>query len=138
MSKVSSKQIDKQLFSDIKGLIEETKHAVATSVNSATTLLYWNIGCRINADILNNKRAEYGQEIVKGLSKSLTEEYGKGWSEKQLRHCLRIAETFPEKEIVYALSRQLSWTHLRSVMYIKEALKREFYIEMARHENWYE
>ncbi len=124
------------LFSEIKNLIEEAKQNVAVVVNATITILYWNIGTQINNDILDNKRAEYGKEIVKSLSKNLTEEYGKGWSEQQLRHCLRIAETFPGKEILYALSRQLSWTHFRTIMYLSDELKREFYIQMTRIENW--
>jgi len=135
---VQNNQIENinNLFSEVKQLIEEAKQNVAVAVNAATTILYWNIGERINKDILGNKRAEYGKEVVKSLSKSLTEEYGKGWSEKQLRHCLRFAETFPDKEILYALSRQLSWTHFRTVMYLKDEIRREFYIEMAKLENW--
>ena len=124
------------LFSEIKQLIEEAKQNVAVVVNATTTILYWNIGERINTEILDNKRAEYGKEVVKSLSQNLTEEYGKGWSEKQLRHCLRIAETFPDREILYALSRQLSWTHFRTIMYLKDEIRREFYIEMAKLENW--
>ena len=124
------------LFSEIKQLIEEARQNVAVAVNATTTLLYWNVGERINREILGNKRAEYGKEIVKSLSKNLTEEYGKGWSEKQLRHCLRIAETFPDKKILYALSRQLSWTHLRTIMYLKDEIRREFYIEISKLENW--
>jgi len=124
------------LFERISSLIEEARHSVAVAVNTTTTLLYWNIGMQINKDILDFKRAEYGKEVIKSLSKKLTEEYGKGWSEKQLRHCLRFAETFPDKEIVYALSRQLSWTHFRTIMYLKNELRREFYIEMTKLENW--
>jgi predicted nuclease of restriction endonuclease-like (RecB) superfamily len=133
---VSKLQNTNSLFSEIKQLIEEAKQNVAVVVNATTTVLYWNIGERINTDILDNKRAEYGKEVVKSLSRNLTEEYGKGWSEKQLRHCLRIAETFPDKEIVYALSRQLSWTHFRTIMYLKDEIRREFYLEMAKLENW--
>lgn len=124
------------LFSEIKYLIEEAKQNVASTVNAATTVLYWNVGAKINSEILGNKRAEYGKEVVKSLSRQLTIEYGKGWSEQQLRHCLRIAETFPDKKILYALSRELSWTHLRTIMYLKDALSREFYIEMSKLENW--
>ncbi|SHJ65272.1 Predicted nuclease of restriction endonuclease-like (RecB) superfamily, DUF1016 family [Tangfeifania diversioriginum] len=124
------------LFSEIKQLIEEAKQNVAVTVNAATTILYWNIGQRVNSEILNNKRAEYGKEVVKSLSQKLTQEFGKGWSEQQIRHCLRIAETFPDKEILYALSRQLNWTHLRTIMYLKDELRREFYIEMIKLENW--
>lgn len=124
------------LFTEIKQLIEEARQTVAVTVNATTTVLYWNVGERINREILGNKRAEYGKEVVKSLSRNLTDEYGKGWSEKQLRHCLRIAETFPDKKILYALSRQLSWTHFRTIMYIKDELRREFYIEMTKLENW--
>lgn len=124
------------LFSEVKKLIEEARQTVAVAVNATTTVLYWNIGERINREVLGNKRAEYGKEVVKSLSRNLTEEYGKGWSEKQLRHCLRFAETFPNKEILYALSRQLSWTHFRTIMYLKDEIRREFYIEMAKLENW--
>ncbi|MBA4251009.1 MAG: hypothetical protein C0425_05575 [Chlorobiaceae bacterium] len=41
--------------------------------------------------------------MVDLLARELTEEYGKGWSVQQLRHCLRIAETFPNQEILYSL-----------------------------------
>lgn len=112
-------------------MIEDARQTVAIAVNAATIVLYWNIGVRINKDILDNKRAEYGKEVIKSLSRDLTEEYGKGWSEKRLRHCLRFAETFPDKDIVYALSRQLSWTHFRTIIYLKDELKREFYIEIV-------
>jgi len=135
---VKNNQIENinNLFSEIKQLIEEAKQNVAVTVNATTTLLYWNIGERINKDILGNKRAEYGKEVVKNLSKNLTEEYGKGWSEKQLRHCLRIAETFPDIKIVSTLCRQLSWSHFKTTMYLKDELRREFYLEMAKLENW--
>lgn len=118
-------QNSNKLFSEIKQLIEEARQTVA--VNAATTVLYWSIGERVNREVLRTKRAEYGKELVKSLSRYLTETYGKGWSEKQLRHCLRFAETLPNKEILYALSSQLSWTHFRSLMYVKDELKRDFY-----------
>ena len=124
------------LFADIKTLIEQCKQQVAIVVNSTMTMLYWQIGSRVKTDILKNKRAEYGQEIVKQLSINLTEQYGKGWSEKHLRHCLRFAETFPDVQIVSALQRQLTWTHIKSILYIEDELKREFYIEMCKLEQW--
>lgn len=66
----------KNLFSEVKRLIEEAKQNVAKIVNTTTTVLYWNVGAKINSDILGNKRAEYGKEIVKSLSRQLTLEYG--------------------------------------------------------------
>lgn len=59
------------------------------------------------------------------MSQRLSERYGKGWSEKTLRHCLRAAETFSESDIVSAVQRQFSWTHLKSIMYIPDELARQ-------------
>ena len=129
-------QNPKSLLVDIKTLIEQSKQQIAVAVNSTITMLYWQIGNRIKIDILQNKRAEYGQEIIKQLSVSLTEQYGKGWGEKQLRHCLRFAETFPDIQIVYAVRRQLTWTHIRAILYFDDELKRTFYIEMCKLEQW--
>jgi predicted nuclease of restriction endonuclease-like (RecB) superfamily len=127
---------ENSLIDEIKGFIHEAKQTVAITTNSTLTILYWNIGYRINNEMLQNKRADYGKQIVRTLSKKLTEEFGKGWSEKQLRHCLRFAETFKNREIVYALSRQLTWTHFRTFIYLENELSRNFYAEMCRIEGW--
>jgi len=124
------------LLHDIRQLIEDSRSRLAVTVNSALTLLYWNIGRRIHTEVLKGERAEYGEQIVATLAKQLETGYGRGFSSKNLRHMLRFAEVFPSEEIVYALSRQLSWTHLRSLIYIDNSLKREFYIEMCRAERW--
>jgi len=49
---------------------------------------------------------------------------------------VHFAEVFPQKEIVYTLSRQLGWSHFRQIMYLKDDLRREFYAEMCRLERW--
>lgn len=128
--------INQSLFHEIKSLIEKARSNVVIAVNAELTALYWNIGKRINSEILQNKRAEYGAEIVKQLSDDLTMEYGKGWGEKHLRHCIHFAERFPDEEIVYTLCRQFSWSHIRLFMYIDNPLKRDFYIEISRIERW--
>jgi hypothetical protein len=125
-----------ELFVEVKDLIQSAKQQAAVTVNAELTLLYWQVGKRITDEVLKGERAEYGQQIIKTLAKQLTESVGKGWSTQQLRHCLHFAEIFPENEIVYALRRQLSWTHIRSLMYIDDALKRDFYITMASQERW--
>lgn len=124
------------LLGSIKQLIEECRQQVALVVNANMTALYWQVGQKINNEILKNERAEYGMQIVSTLSRQLTEAYGRGWGEKQLRHCMRFAEVFPEEEIVYALRRQLSWTHLRMLIFMEDPLKRNFYIEMCKLEKW--
>lgn len=124
------------LVGDIRELIEETRSAVAVTVNAGLTLLYWRIGVRIREDILGNERAGYGDEIVSTLSRQLTIEYGRGFSEKSLRHMIRFAEAFQDERIVSALMRQLSWTHFLSVIYLPDPLQRDFYVEMCRVEKW--
>ncbi|MBS1647327.1 MAG: DUF1016 family protein [Bacteroidetes bacterium] len=136
MSKKEFFPPEKHLAIDIKQLIAQSREQVAVAVNSTITMLYWQIGKRINEEILLRGRADYGKQIVQTLSTQLVSEYGKGWGEKHLRHCLRIAETIQDKEILYAVSRELSWTHLRSIIYIDEPLKRTFYIEMCKLERW--
>jgi len=121
---------------EIKALIEKSRQNVALAVNSEITNLYWNVGRRINAEVLSNERAEYGRHVINALSVQLTQDYGKGWSEKQLRHCMQFAAIFTDKSIVSALRRQLSWTHLKSIIYIENPLKRDFYIEMCKLEKW--
>ena len=125
----------KIIVEDIRGLIESTRGRVATIVNTELTLLYWRIGKRIQEEILKEKRAEYGAQIVITLSQQLVAEYGEGFSDKNLRHMVCFAEVFPDIQIVSALSRQLSWTHFRQIIYIDDSLVRDFYAEMCRIEN---
>ena len=136
MSKAHLQNSTPHLFDDIKRLIDEARSKVAQTVNIGLTAAYWNIGKRINDDILKNKRAEYGEQILPTLSAKLIQEYGKGWSVKQLQHCLRFAETFPDFKIVSALWRQLNWTHFKTIMYLKTDLERDFYAQMCRVEQW--
>ncbi|QFY89607.1 DUF1016 family protein [Magnetovirga frankeli] len=124
------------LLNDIRGLIKETRAQVATAVNAGLTLLYWRIGKRINEEILNRNRAEYGTQIVSAVGRQLELEFGRGFSEKSLRHMIRFSEVFSDELIVNALRSQLSWTHFKSIIYLDDSLKRDFYAEMCRVEGW--
>ena len=124
------------LLRDIRLLIQDTRGRVATAVNSEMVTLYWSIGERIRRDIIVSERAPYGEQIVYALSGQLSEEYGRGFSRPNLFHMIRFAETFPDRKIVYSLSRQLSWTHLRQIIYLDDPLQREFYTQMCRIERW--
>jgi len=125
-----------QLLSDLRMLIAETRQDVARSVNSALLMLYWKVGQRIRQDILKEKRAAYGREIVVTLSRQLVEEFGNGFSRPNLVRMVRFAEVFSVEEIVSTLSRQLSWSHLVEIIPLKDDLQRDFYAEMCRIERW--
>ena len=124
------------LLGSIKELIVQSKQQVAVAVNATITTLYWKVGQHINDDVLKNNRAEYGKQIIATLSLQLSNEYGNGWGEKQLRQCMAFASVFADEQIVYTLCRQLSWSHIRLIMFMEEPLKREFYIEMCKLEKW--
>ncbi|WP_338847135.1 PDDEXK nuclease domain-containing protein [Massilia sp. W12] len=127
---------DAHLVQDIRQLIEQGRRQLAASVNSALTLLYWQIGQRLRSEILQGARAAYGEQIVAGVATQLEAEYGRGFSAKNLRHMLRFVEAFPDEQIVSALRRQLSWTHIKMLIYIDDPLKRDFYLQMSQQEGW--
>jgi len=124
------------LIKDIRSLIESARKRAATAINTQMVMLYWHIGERIRRDILSNERADYGKRIVQMVSEKLTTEYGRGFTRTNLFNMVHFAEVFPEREIVHALSGQLSWTHFREIIYLEDNLKRDFYAEMCRIERW--
>ena len=73
------------LYKDLSTLIEKSKQKVISQVKTTVNLLYWQIGKRINDEILNNKRADYGKQIISNLSALLSAEYGRSFEEKNLR-----------------------------------------------------
>lgn len=124
------------LIGELRQMIDQTRASVATTVNASLTMLYWQVGHRVNSELLNNERAEYGQKIVATVSRQLFVDYGKGFVEKSLRRMIQFAEVFPEKEVVLSLVRHLSWSHFKLLLPIKDDIKRDFYAEMCRIERW--
>ena len=125
-----------QLLNDLSQLIEQGKHKVAVQVNSTMTLVYWQIGKRINEDILQNERAEYGKQIVKELSKELTLHYGRSFTGRNLRRMMKFANGFTNFEKVATLSPQLSWSHFIELLGHENHEARLFYIQKITAENW--
>lgn len=124
------------LLTDLRQIIDEARRSAAAAVNAGLTMLYWNIGQRINREVLKGERAAYGEQVLVHLADQLTLEFGRGFGAKNIRHMMRFSEVFPELEIVSALSRQLSWSHFLELMYQKDPLARKFYAEMAGLERW--
>lgn len=125
------------LIDDIRQIINQTRSRVAVNVNAELTQMYWHIGERINGELLDNKRAEYGKQIVLTVSRQLQSEYGdKGFEPRTIRRMMQFASLFPDIKIVTPLVTQLSWTHFLLVMPIKDPLAREFYLTMAANERW--
>jgi predicted nuclease of restriction endonuclease-like (RecB) superfamily len=131
-----AKSSPKALLADVRELILTAREGVARAVNAGLATLYWQIGRRIHKDVLQEKRAKYGRNIVAALGRQLETEFGRGFTEKNLWRMVQFAEAFPDEQIVAAVRRQLGWTHFRQLIPIGEPLKRDFYAEMCRIENW--
>jgi len=127
---------EQQLLNDLSQLIEQSKQFVIVQANSVMTMLFWNVGKRINENILQNKRADYGKRIVVTLSRQLTEKYGKNFEAKNLRRMMQFAEQFPNLEIVAPLARQLSWSHFQILIPLKDPKARLFYASEAVERRW--
>ena len=125
-----------RLLADVRELIEAARQHVAQAVNASIVALYWHIGKRVRDDVLHQRRAEYGKRIVVTLSKQLTTEYGRGYSESSLSRMMRLAEVFPDDQILAALSQELSWSHFLEIIVMDDPLQRDFYAEMCRIERW--
>ena len=125
-----------ELLNSIIGLIDETRHFVAKTVNQELTLLYWKIGKTINEEILKKNRADYGKKLIKNLSEELSKRYGTGFNKRNLHSFIKLNSIFQDPAIVHTVCAQLSWSHIRTLIYIENDIKREFYIQMSVHERW--
>ena len=125
------------LVQDLRQIIQDARGRVAAQVNSELTLMYWHIGERINRDVLDNQRAEYGKQIVSTVSTQLQEEFGhQGFEPRNIRRMMQFAQQFPDIKIVATVSRQLTWSHIVEILPLKDDLQREFYLTMASAERW--
>ena len=124
------------LLNDLRTLIAQSRQQIASVINIEVTRLYWAIGKRIHEDILNQARAEYGKQTIRRLSEQLIAEFGRGFSVANLTNAIELARLYPDTEIIQTLSEQFNWSHFVTFVTIKDELKRDFYMQMARLERW--
>ena len=122
---------EKNLFNQISTLIEQSRRAVYMQSNNISVTLFWQIGKCINDDILENKRADYGKQIVSQLATQLTEKYGRSFELRNLRRMMQFTGQFSDFEIVSRLATQLSWSHFVEVLPLKTQDAKIFYLEEA-------
>jgi predicted nuclease of restriction endonuclease-like (RecB) superfamily len=125
-----------RLVNELGVMIDAARQQVAVTANAALTTLYWQIGHRVQTEVLAGRRADYGEQIVAAVSRQLEARYGRGFGEKNLRRMIQFATTFPDQEIVATLRRQLGWGHFKLLIPLKDELTRSFYAEMCRVEGW--
>ena len=97
-----------ELINDLQQIIDSARSHVASTSYYELTMMYWHLGDRINRDLLNNERAEYGQQIVSQVATQLQEDYStKGFEERTIRRMMQFAQMFPDFQIVSTLLSKL-------------------------------
>jgi predicted nuclease of restriction endonuclease-like (RecB) superfamily len=124
-------EFDSKIYDGIRTVLAEARTKVFNAANSAMVTAYWEIGQQITKAI--GDRAEYGRQLLLFLSERLTEEFGKGFTERNLRAMRQFHETFP---IRHALRAELTWTHYRFLMRVEEPSRREFYLSECADLGW--
>jgi predicted nuclease of restriction endonuclease-like (RecB) superfamily len=124
------------LFDELVVLIESSKKRVNRTVNGELNLLFWQIGKRINEEILQNNRAEYGKQVVLTIAEKLTAKYGRNFEVRNLRRMMQFATSMNDIKIVSPLAPQLTWSHVIELLSVKTLDGRIFYANRAIEENW--
>jgi predicted nuclease of restriction endonuclease-like (RecB) superfamily len=122
---------------DIKEILLQARQKTYQAINSAMVEAYWNIGKKIVLEEQNGKeRASYGSEIIKNLSKELTLEFGKGFSERSLREYRQFYILLPNFEIQRTVFAILNWSHFQRVLRISNEEVRNYYLKEAAANTW--
>ncbi len=142
---------------EIKQILSQARQKAYTAVNTAMVEAYWLIGKRIVEEEQNGKdRAAYGKEVIKNVSLELTKEFGKGFSETNVKYFRQFFNSFPEfirhslsdkfeiKEISHPVSDQLkqinftriNWTHIRQILRVTSKEAQLWYLQEAAQQNW--
>ena len=122
-----------EVFDNIKELVINSRNKVYTTVNKEMLNLYWNIGRIIMEIQQGDERASYGDAVLEKLSLKLTNEFGKGFSKRNLERMRKFYIIFP---IATTLSSQLSWSHYLELIKIEEEPKRNFYLKECINSMW--
>jgi len=134
---VAPSESEKLFFADISRILNEGRQKAHAAVNYAMVETYWNIGRRIvEQEQQGKERANYGDQLIVGLSRYLSGTFGKGFSEANLWNFKQFYLTWPNDEILYTLCRELSWSHIRLIMRLDSEKARKYYFDEARSQGW--
>lgn len=129
--------INSSYLLEIKQILANARQKAYTAVNSAMVEAYWKIGERIVLEEQNGAdRAAYGKEIIKNLSVELTNEFGAGFGERNIRNFRQFYLMFQDLEIWKSVISKLTWTHIQRTLKISNDKARLYYLKEAAENNW--
>ena len=125
------------VISDIRDIITEGRNSAYSAASAAMIMTYWNIGKRIvEQEQSGEDRAEYGRRLISSLSDELTKEFGKGFSERNLRNFRKFYTLFPDDKIWQTRLPNLTWSHFSCLLRVADENARIWYLNEAAEENW--
>ena len=163
---ILAEQQNKVLFQDVCLIIDQAQAYAYRLVNETLIKRNWLLGMRIQHDVLQGQRAEYGEQTIRRLAVQLIEKYGDSFSRRNLYHYLDFYKSFPnffhavsgksiEEQIVNTARSQsgdnlknilnslrakspikLSWTHYRIILQENTDRGRVWYEQEAAREMW--
>lgn len=127
----------KVLLKGISGLLQQGREQVYTQINSILVNTYWKIGQLIvEYEQKGEKRANYGEYLIKRLAVDLTVQFGRGFSYRNLQQIKKFYILYPKVQTVSAQSSLLSWSHYVRLMSIKNPSERRFYEIESLENHW--
>ena len=136
MKKELNQKANNVLLSDIKNILHSAKSIVYQTINSTMTKTYWDIGKRIVEEEQEGEvRAKYGKELIKNLSFELTQEFGKGFSNRNIENMRRFYLSFSKSETVSA-EFKLSYSHYIFLSRIVNENEKKFYEIESDQNSW--
>jgi len=127
-------------FDAVANIIRAAHKKAFRTINKVMVEAYWDVGRMIvEEEQQGQERAEYGAFLISNLSLRLTDEFGKGYTETNLRYFRQFYATFPAlsfAEIRHALRDELTWTHYRLLLRVENPEARSWYLDEAAAQNW--
>lgn len=121
------------LYTAISSVLQQARQTAYRAVNFTMVTAYWEIGRLITEDELKWERAEYGKQVLKNLAERLTNEFGKGFDERELRKMRQFYQSFQIRD---TLRPELTWSHYRRLLSVDNETARLWYMNEAANEVW--
>ena len=126
--------IPQDLISEIRDVLITARSSIAHQVNRELLSAYWNIGhIIVEHEQGSNERAGYGKDTMRQLARTLTKEFGKGFS---LSNVYNMRQFYLDYPIFQSLTGKLTWTHYCELMSISDRDRRGFYEKECERSGW--
>ena len=125
--------MDREFYNGIKGVLEQARKRVYRNIQNEMVRAYWEIGKMIVEKQGGETRAKFGDGLIEELAKQMTKDFGKGYTATNLKYMRSFYLSFRKLDSV---RRELSWTHYRLLIGLKNHEARAFYAKESAESNW--